>query len=168
MGHDDHGVRDPHHHGLAPPDQSSLLPGASPTLSQAADLHQATSTNGTGIPTALLKHGIAPSPVTAQAAATKEVPVAREAPSPDGSPKLGGAFVRAGHAAGMFISRTPSSFAAGWRLSSPSPYPSSPCHCYSSSPALVLMHILVLHAGPAGSLISDRTSLHAHVALSHL
>lgn len=45
--------------------------------------------------------------------------VQAQQPSPDGSPKLGGASVRPGHTAETFISRTPSSFAAVWRRSFP-------------------------------------------------
>lgn len=130
------------------------VPSASSTPRQAADLPQATSTNGTGTHTVLLKHN------TAQVATTKEVPVAREARSPDGSPKMKDTFVRPGHAAGTFISRTLSSFAAGWRpsSSSPSPCPPSPPaplsvqHSYQCTPRSCRLthftHHFTLHTQP--------------------
>lgn len=76
-----------------------------------------------------------------------------------GVPRLGIFFVRSGHAAGTFISRTFSSFAAGRRPSSSSPFPcpSSPHHHYSSS--LSSTHTNA-HPGPAGSLTSHNTISH--------
>lgn len=128
--------------------------------SQAGDLHQASSTNGTGIPTALLKHGVPPSPATA----TKEAPV--EAPSPVGSPRLGGTFIRPGRAARTIISAP--LLLAGDYPPSPLALPHHAIAIPPLHPALVLMHILVLHARPTGSLMSDKTSPHAHMALVHL
>lgn len=85
--------------------------------------------------------------------------MAREVTSTDGSPKIRDICVRSGHAAGTFISRTFSSFAAGWRPSSSSPFPcpSSPHHHYSSS--LSSTHTNA-HSGPAGSLTSHNTISH--------
>lgn len=60
MSYGDRGVGDFHHHGLAHADQTSLLSSASPIPSQAADMHQATSKNSTGISMALLEYGLDP------------------------------------------------------------------------------------------------------------
>lgn len=145
MRHNDDGVGGPHHHHrLAHSDRSSLLPGGSPTPSQAADLHQATSTNGTGSPAALLKRGKAPSPTTAQAAATREVPGKHQALM--GAPSLGvllsGQDMLLGHS---FQGLSPHLLLAG-DYPPPPPCPSSPCHRYSSSPSSTRPDA---HSGPA-------------------
>lgn len=90
-----------------------------------------------------------------------------EASSPHGSPRLGGTFIRPGRAARTIISALPLLLAGDYP---PSPL-ALPHHAIAIPPlhpALVLMHILVLRARPTGSLMSDKTSPHAHMALVHL
>lgn len=155
------------HRALQPWSQGplSLLSGSSSLILSPAQCKlntQTGCTNGTAICTILLKCDTAPSPATAQAATTKEVPVAREATNPVGSPKIRDIFVRPG----QFHELSPYLLLTGNH-----PHPPPPLALLHHTitipplcPALIQMHTLVLQAH------SHHTRLFhiAHTALSHL